>query len=287
MKLQLKAPAKINLGLSILGKLVNNYHEVRIVYTQISLFDLIEIEEIRGGKIEIKCDKEEISSDENNLVWQAVELIKQQSGIKKGVKIKLKKQIPVGSGLGGGSADAAVILKGLNKLWKLNLSLEKLIELGKKIGADVAYQLIGGVKLEVQGGDKAGEFEDLGKLPESYFVVVVPKKKRSSQQAYQEVDYGLAGKNSLDGLVEAIKKKDLDLIGGSLHNDFELWSLEKFPEVREIEKVMKAGGAVGSLMSGKGLAVFGLFKDKKMAKEMYNSLKQKEERVYLVRPFYD
>ncbi len=284
--MKLKAPAKINLSLSILGKLENNYHQVKTVYTQISLFDLIEIEEIKSELIEIKVNWKGVPVDETNLVWQAVELIKQKTGVKKGVRIKLKKQIPVGSGLGGGSSDAAVVLKGLNKFWELGLSLNKLVVISKKIGADVAYQLMGGVKLEAQGGDRAGRFENLGKLPEGYLVICVPEIKRSSQQAYQEVDYTKIGKNDLFDLVRAVKKRDLKMIGENLHNDFEIWTISKFPEVKVIKEKMIKKGAEGALMSGKGLAVFGLFKTKIEASRAWRELKKDYNKSYLAEPYY-
>jgi len=284
--MKLKAPAKINLGLSILGRLANNYHQVKTVYTQISLFDLIEIEEIKSRKTEIKVNWEGIPVDEKNLVWQAVELVKQKTGVKKGVRIKLKKQIPAGSGLGGGSSDAAAALKGLNKFWGLGLSLEELVEISKEIGADVAYQLVGGVKLEVQGGGRAGEFKDLGRLPKTEIVICVPNQKRTSQEAYREVDYSRIGKNDLSDLVGVVKKRDLKMIGENLHNDFEAWTISKFPEVKMIKEKMIKSGAEGALMSGKGLAVFGLFRTKIEASRIWRELKKDYNKSYLVESYY-
>jgi len=285
--MKLKAPAKINLSLSILGKLANNYHQVKTAYTQISLFDLIEIEEIKSEETEIKVNWKGIPVDEKNLVWQAVELIKQKTGVEEGVRIKLKKQIPMGSGLGGGSSDAAAVLKGLNKFWELGLSLDELMVISKKIGADVAYQLVGGVKLEVQGGDRAGRFEDLGKLPECYLVICVPEIERVSQQAYQEVDYTKIGKNDLVDLVRAVKERDLKMIGENLHNDFEIWTINKFPEVKMIKEKMIKSGAEGVLMSGKGLAVFGLFRIKAEVDRAWRELRKDYNKSYLVEPYYE
>src|SRR3989344_3127397 len=131
MKLKLKAPAKINLGLSILGRLVNGYHRVKTIYTQISLFDLIEMEDIKEDIIDFL--------DKNNLVYRAAQVLKKELRLNRGAKISLIKKIPVGSGLGGGSSDAAAVLKGLNELWRLNLIQKELINLGKKLGSDVGY----------------------------------------------------------------------------------------------------------------------------------------------------
>jgi len=286
MSLRLKAPAKINLGLSILGRLANGYHQVKTIYTQISLFDLIEIDELKGEKIEIECDMKEMPTDEKNLVFQAVEELRKVGGVRKGVRIKLKKEIPIGSGLGGGSADAAGMLRGLNKFWKLGLSIEEMMEIAKKLGADVGYQLVGGVKLEIQGGEQAGEFEDLGKLPECFMVVGVPEIKISSQQAYARVDYSKTGKNDLGLLVKAIKSRNLRKIAGSLHNDFEEFGLEDYPEVKEIKELMMEEGALGSLMSGKGSGVFGVFESKKKAEAAEDKLRRICKNSYLVESYY-
>ncbi|MFH1280679.1 MAG: 4-(cytidine 5'-diphospho)-2-C-methyl-D-erythritol kinase [Candidatus Beckwithbacteria bacterium] len=287
MKLSLKAPAKINLGLSIVGKGLNNYHEVKTIYTQISLFDLIELEDINEERIEIMCNWPEIPVDRKNLIWKAASLVKDKYKIKKGLRIKLLKKIPVGTGLGGGSSDAASVLKGLNTLWQLNLDKKKLVEIGKKIGADVAYHVEGGVKLEIQGGDKAGKFSDLGRLPKCYIVIGLINKTRISKQAYQEIDYTQINKNDLSKLIKAIENKDFKLIGENLYNDFENWTCKHYPEVKEIKKQMIEGGAVGALMSGKGLTVFSIFNNRRKAKAVLERLKTDDNKVYLVVPYYE
>lgn len=258
MKLKLKAPAKINLGLSILGKLPNGYHLVKTIYTQISLFDLIELEDINEDKIDFK--------DKSNLVWQAANLVKEKYKIKKGVRISLEKKIPMGSGLGGGSSDAAAVLKGLNELWQLNLSQKELINLGKELGSDVAYQIVGGTKMEVQGGSEAGEFIDLGKVIGGFVVVCAPKIFIGSKEAYAQVEYDKIGKDEV-----------------LWHNDFEIWTLEKYPQIRAIKEFMLKNGAVHSLISGKGAAVFGWFKDKKTAIICRDKLKNQDNQVFIVK----
>lgn len=258
MKLKLKAPAKINLGLSILKKLDSGFHQVKTIYTQISLFDLIELEEIKQDYIDFP--------DKNNLVYRAAWLIKNELKTNRGVKISLTKNIPVGSGLGGGSSDAATVLKGLNKLWKLNLKEKELIKLGKKLGSDVAYQIVGGTKLEVQGGSEAGEFIDLGKIIDGFVVVCVPKIFIGSKEAYSRVEQDKIGKQEV-----------------LWHNDFEIWTFKQYPEIKKIKEMMIKNGAEKSLMSGKGSAVFGIFKDKKEAKKVFNQLKLKYEQTYLTK----
>lgn len=254
MKLKLKAPAKINLGLSILGRLANGYHLVKTIYTQISLFDLIELEDIKQNIIDFP--------DKNNLVYKAAGLVKKD----KGVRIKLTKNIPLGSGLGGGSSDAAAVLKGLNKLWCLKLSEKELINLGKKLGSDVGYQIVGGTKMEVQGGGEAGKFIDLGKIIDGWVVVCAPKIFIGSKEAYGQIEYDKIGKSEV-----------------LWHNDFEIWTLKKYPQIKEIKEMMIKYGASHSLMSGKGSAVFGWFKDKKTAMVCGDKLKYQDNQVFLVK----
>lgn len=253
MKLKLKAAAKINLGLSILGKLENGWHEVKTIYTQIDLFDLIELENIREIKIDFP--------DKKNLVYKAAELLFKDQG----VKIRLTKNIPIGSGLGGGSSDAAQVLLGLNKLWQLNLSQKELINFGKKLGSDVAYQIIGGTQLEIQGGDKAGEFKDLGKLINGWLVVCWPEIFINSKKAYKKVEDDKIGKDEV-----------------LWHNDFENWTFKQFPEIKKIKELMLKTGAEKSLMSGKGSAVWGVYNQREKAEKAYKDLKKVYKNTWLM-----
>lgn len=280
----LQAPAKINLGFSILGRLPNGYHEVKTIYTQVSLFDSLEIEEKNEDKIEIHSDKNDIPTDRKNLVYQAVELIKNVGKVKKGVKIFLRKRVPVGAALGGGSSNAAQTLIGLNKIWQLELSMVELIKLGKILGADVAYHLIGGVQLETQGGGQAGRFTSLTKLPSCLILVCFPNIKITSSQAYSQIEYDEINRNNLSLLVKAINNKDLNEIGKNLHNDFENWTFKKYPVIRKTKENMRKYGALGSLMSGKGSSVFGIFTDKKEAELVTNFLKKDFSQTFLVKP---
>lgn len=279
------APAKINLGCSILGKLPNGYHELKTIYTQVSLFDTLKIEAIKDNKIEIDCQDKNIPNNNKNLAYKAADLIKKQVKIKSGVKIVIKKIIPVGAGLGGGSSDAAAVLKGLNKLWHLNLSLIQLIKLAKVIGADVAYHLVGGLQLEIQGGKKAGQFIYLAKLPTCYIILCFPNLYINSKAAYQEIDYYKINKNNLELIIKSIKEKNLKKIADSLHNDFELWTFKRYPLINKIKKQLVKCGALGSLMSGKGSTVFGIFDNINIAKKALSILKKDYPKTFLVKPF--
>jgi len=219
---------------------------------------LIELEDIKEDKIDFK--------DKGNLVWQAANLIKERYKIRKGVRISLEKKIPAGAGLGGGSSDAAAVLKGLNKLWRLNLSEKELIALGKKLGSDVAYQIIGGTKMETQGGNEAGKFIDLGKIIDGWVVVCTPKIFISSKEAYSQVEDDKIGKQEI-----------------LWHNDFEIWTFKQYPQIKKIKEAMIKSGATHSLMSGKGSAVFGWFKDKKAAIICADRLRKTDNKVFMVK----
>lgn len=282
----LKAPAKINLGFSILRKLPNGYHEVKTIYSQISLFDELKIKQIDKDKIEVLCDDKNIPTNEKNFVYQAVDLVKKQTKTKKGIRVFIKKRIPVGSGLGGGSSDAAQTLIGLNKIWQLGLSQVQLVDLAKIIGSDAAYQLAGGVQMEIQGGKKAGNFFSLGKLPECFILLCIPRIMIKSKTAYCQVEYDKIGENNLVSLIKALKNKNLSKIAKNLHNDFELWTFKKYPVIRKVKMSMLENGALGSLMSGKGSAVFGIFDNKDRVQKALNLLKKDYPKTFLVEQYY-
>ncbi len=284
MTITARAPAKINLGLSILGKLVNGYHEVKTVYCQVGLADTLIFNELTKEEIKLASNINSLPLNHKNLVYQAVELLQATINTDKGVKIFIKKNIPSNAGLGGGSSDAATALKALNKLWYLKLSLEELIKLAQKLGADVAYSLVGGVQLEVQGGDQAGKFVNLGKLPECFIVICFPAMALKSKTAYLGVEYDHIAKNDLSLLIEEKKKKNLLRISQTLHNDFEIWTLKKYPAIKKIKEIMLKKGALGSLMSGKGSSVYGIFNNLKKAKATEQVLKREFKQTFLVKP---
>jgi len=237
-----------------------------------------------GETLEINCSDKTIPCGKENLVYKAAELIKKKRNIKKGLKIFIDKKIPASAGLGGGSANAGATLNALNDFWNLNLSLDKLIELAKLIGADVSYNLVGGIQLEFQGGQKAGKFRNLGKLPECFLVVCFPEIKINTKTAYSQVNYKEINKNNLSALIKAIKAKDLKKIGTSLHNDFEIWMIKKYPIVGQLKKLMIKYGAVGSLMTGKGSTVFGIFDDSVKADKAYRFLRKQFKQTFLGEP---
>lgn len=282
--LTLKAPAKINLGLRILRKLPSGYHEVETIYSQVSLFDILHFETFNTKTIIIKSDNKNIPVGPDNVVYQAADLMRKEAGIHKGVRIYINKNIPAGAALGGGSSDAATTFKALNQLWHLHIHQHRLLDLAKKIGADVPYFLVGGTQIEFQGGKQAGKFTPLKKLPLCHIVLCVLNIFISSQKAYQEIEYDKIGKRTLVSLIKAINDRDLKGIGKQLYDDFEMWTLKKYPVIARIKKQMIQCGALGSIMSGKGPAVFGIFDNLSKAKLVTQSLKYQHAKTIIVTP---
>jgi len=279
-KICLKAPAKINLGLSILKKLSSGYHEVKFIFQQVSLFDRIYLEEIKKDEIRVYCDNQDVPLDQVNTVYQAAMLIKKTMKIKTGIAIKIEKNIPVAGGLAGGSSDAAQTLIGLNRLWNLGLNTKDLIKFGLKIGMDVAYQLVGGSQLATHQGEK---LKTLPSLPKMNLVLTNPNLNVSTQWAYANVDYSQVGEEQLENLIEAIKNGDVKEIAQNLHNDFEFWVPNFYPAILKIKRKMMEAGALGALMSGSGPTVFCVCKNHSSALKIAHHLKRDYPQTYLVK----
>jgi 4-diphosphocytidyl-2-C-methyl-D-erythritol kinase len=262
-KIKLRANAKINLFLNVINKRKDGYHNIKTIFQEISLFDEIYIEEIKNG-IKIICDSAGIPTDKRNLVYKAADLIKKHSNIKKGVLIKIKKRIPIGAGLGGGSSDASAVLKGLNKLWHLNLSKKELIEIGKRIGADVPFFIEGGRCMAVGIG------EILKSIPvkkNEWYVIVKPDFEISTKYVYSQLTK--PGKNCKIT---------------QYYNKLEEVVVPLYPEIKEIkEKLLKYGAKI-SLMSGSGSCVFGIVNRQNTGKKIKNILKKDGYFVWLVHP---
>ncbi len=277
-EISLKAPAKINLGLSILKRLSSGYHEVKFIFQQVSLFDRIHLKEIEKDEIKILCNDKSIPLNKINTVYQAALLIKRKMKIKKGIQIKIDKQIPTSAGLGGSSSNAAQTLIGLNRLWNLKLNTDDLLKLGVKIGMDVCYQLVGGTKMATHFGEK---LKSLPELPKTYLVLSNPDQEVSTKWAYQKIDYSQVGKEQLKELIKGIQEKDIKKIAQELHNDFEFWVPNFYPAVLKIKEKLMENGALGAMMSGSGPTVFGLFETKFAAQKAYQTLKKDFPKTYL------
>ncbi|MBD3164597.1 4-hydroxy-3-methylbut-2-enyl diphosphate reductase [Candidatus Woesearchaeota archaeon] len=265
--MKLKSYAKINLTLDILGKRDDGFHDIETVFQQISLFDEIELVRLDSDRIKLECSARELEN-EDNIAYRAASLLKAKFNVEKGVEIKLKKNIPVGAGLSGGSSNAAAVLKGLNVLWGLKLPKKKLASLGKEIGMDVPFHILGGTCIGKGRGEKVEKLKDLEK---HYAVLVYPGIHVSTKEAYSALDYSKTGKsNSSEKFI-----KDYDL--QYLHNDFEFSSSSKYSGLEKIRKEL----GPDSLLTGSGSSVFGLFLEEEKAEEIYEKAKQKYPKAYL------
>ena len=239
--MQIKSYAKINLTLDILGKRSDGYHEMDTILQQISLHDIISLENMES-EIKIECDAKELENS-SNLAFRAAEIMKEVFGISKGVKISISKKIPVGAGLSGGSSNAAAVMKGLNKLWNIELKEEKLAELGKSLGMDVPFHIYGGT---CRGKERGDVIERLKPLEKYYLAIAYPGFGISTKEAYGSV---VIGKNMSSE--KFAKNYNIEF----MHNDFEKSIFKKYPGLIDIKTIL----GQHSLLSGSGSCVFGLF----------------------------
>ncbi|RNF38329.1 4-(cytidine 5'-diphospho)-2-C-methyl-D-erythritol kinase [Planococcus salinus] len=277
--LYVKAPAKINLTLDVLHKRPDNYHEIEMIMTTVDLSDRIGLKEIPSG-IQIESADRFVPNDSRNLAYQAAQLLKDTFHIKSGVLISLDKKIPVAAGLAGGSSDAAATLKGLNRLWKLNLSLDELAELGAKIGSDISFCVYGGTALAKGRGEI---IEELPSPPNCWVVLAKPTIGVSTADVYGAFDVTKAEHPNTDQMIQALRDKDYQSMCDHLGNALESVTLKMYPEVAQIKEQMKRFGADAVLMSGSGPTVFGLVQQEARIPRIYNGLRGFCSEVYAVR----
>ncbi|MEG2774729.1 MAG: 4-(cytidine 5'-diphospho)-2-C-methyl-D-erythritol kinase, partial [Acetivibrio sp.] len=255
--LHLRAYAKINLGLDVLRKREDNYHEVRMIMQTIDLYDKLSMKILNTNEIKLTTNLSFLPTNENNLVYKGVKLLKEEFHIEKGVQIHLEKHIPVSAGMAGGSSDCAAALKGMNTLFKLGLSTEELRSRGVKLGADVPYCILGGTALS-QG---IGEIlTPVSPMPKCHFLIVKPNLHVSTKFVYEHLDLpNLKEHPDIDGIIAAIEDKNIFGIASRLKNVLESVTIKEHPEIGELKDLMMEHGALGSLMSGSGPTVFGIF----------------------------
>ncbi|MDF2644509.1 MAG: ispE [Paenibacillus sp.] len=281
MKIFEKAPAKINLSLDVLHKRSDGYHEVEMVMTMVDLADRIEMQELSRDTIIISSQAGYIPLDEKNLAFQAARLIKDRYDVKQGVYIHLDKQIPVAAGLAGGSSDAAATLRGLNRLWDLNIPMEELQVLGAELGSDVPFCVTGGTAVARGRGEK---LEPIVSPPQCWVVLAKPPINVSTSEIYGKLNAReIKHHPSTEGVLNAIREKRFDQLCGSLGNVLEEVTLDLYPEVRHLKECMQRLGADGVLMSGSGPTVFGLVSKEAKVPRIYNGLRGFCKDVYAVR----
>jgi len=254
--LKAKAFAKINLILKILSKRPDGFHDIDTIMQNISLYDDILIEDFSGG-IVVDCDDKAVPSGKANICYKAAELMMNISE-KKGVKIGIRKQIPSGAGLGGGSSDAAAVLTALNRLWSMGLSSSKLSGIAAELGSDVPFFLVGGRALCSGRGEIVKKLPD---LKESFFVLIKPAVSIPTKWAYEEFDRQALSGDAVSGY-KCYGSKTGGIVcseeaGAEYENDFEKVVLSEFPDIKKAKNALLAAGAGPALMTGSGSAVFG------------------------------
>ena len=267
---QTKAYAKINLGLDVVRRLENGYHEVKMIMQTVDIYDELEFKKTKLG-ITITTNHGELPTDKNNLIYKAATMMIEEYGIQEGVHIHLTKNIPVAAGMAGGSSDAAATFRGMNELFHLGCSMETLRELGVKVGADVPYCILGGTALSEGIGEK---LTSLKPVPSCYLLIAKPDIDVSTKYVYEQLDtIGVHHHPDIDGMVHAIEQGNLQGIVDRMENVLERVTIQKHPIIQNIKKRMIELGAEGSLMSGSGPTVFAVFIEKDEAIEAYEQLK--------------
>ncbi|MFF2484429.1 4-(cytidine 5'-diphospho)-2-C-methyl-D-erythritol kinase [Paenibacillus sp. NPDC058071] len=281
MKIYEKAPAKINLLLDVIRKREDGFHEVEMIMTMVDLADRLEMEELPRDTIIISSQAGYIPLDEKNLAFQAAKLIKERYHVRKGVYIHLDKKIPVAAGLAGGSSDAAAALRGLNRLWGLNIPQDELCRLGAELGSDVPFCVTGGTALATGRGE---QLTPIANPPQCWVVLAKPPINVSTADVYGKLRANeLTAHPSASAMISAIERGSFHDICDGLGNVLENVTLDLYPEVRQLKESMQRLGADGVLMSGSGPTVFGLVtKEAKLAR-IYNGLRGFCKEVYVVR----
>lgn len=282
MELSYKAYAKVNLGLDVLRRREDGYHEVKMIMQMVNLYDTITIEETSSDLgIVITADADFVPTNEDNLIYKAAKLLLDEFKIASGVKIDLKKRIPVAAGMAGGSTDAAATLIGVNELFNLGLSVNDLMIRGVKIGADVPYCVMGGTALSEGIGEILTPVKG---MPQCHILIAKPPINVSTKFVYENLHANeLTWHPDIDGLVESIKVSDIKGITSKMENVLETVTVKEYPIIEEIKTFMKENGALNSIMSGSGPTVFGIFEELTVAKEAYEKLVAKNitKEVYL------
>ena len=283
--LQLKAYAKINLGLDVVRKREDGYHEVRMIMQNVKLFDKLTFSLLEEDEIRIKTNLGFLPINEDNLVYKAVRLIKDTYNVKKGLEIDLFKCIPVAAGMAGGSTDCAAALVGAAKLFGLHLSKQELMELGVKLGADVPYCILRGTALSEGIGEV---LTPLPPMPDCYILIAKPPISVSTKFVYENLRANeLEQHPDIDGMVQAIKDGDLRGITNRMENVLETVTIPAYPVIQEIKDCMKDNGAINALMSGSGPTVFGIYESEEQAERTREVIREKNlaGQVYVVKPF--
>ncbi|MCI8992600.1 MAG: 4-(cytidine 5'-diphospho)-2-C-methyl-D-erythritol kinase [Eubacterium sp.] len=266
----MKANAKINLGLDVLRRRKDGYHDVCMVMQSLDLSDDVFLEKRSDDEIRLKTNLASLPDDESNLAYKAAKLMKEKYRIKQGVAVSIQKRIPIAAGMAGGSADAAAVLRGMNELFDLGLSMEELQKTGVKLGADVPYCVMGGCALAEGIGEKLTKLDG----PSGYPILLAkPDIEVSTKHVYESLS--LEDKSShpdVKQLLQDVENQEVSAMARHIGNILETVTIAEYPVIDQIKKQMKVSGAVNSLMSGSGPTVFGIFEDGTVLQNAYSDM---------------
>jgi 4-diphosphocytidyl-2-C-methyl-D-erythritol kinase len=276
--MKIRAPAKINVRLRIVGRRKDGYHLLDTIMVPISLYDDIEIRRAKAldkktrnkdARIEVTCDHRSVPSGEKNLVYRAAQAVLQKRNIDAAVRIHIRKRIPVGAGLGGGSSDAAATLMGLNRFFRLGLSLRSLKKLALGIGADVPFFLS---RRPARARGIGERLTLLEKFPRCWLVILYPRIEICTAWVYGKYQATLTKDRVNTSIISSLRS--CKTIAAMMVNDLETVTLRRYPVIGRLKEQLVRYGAVGVLMSGSGSSVFGLFASKQKARSAFNRLRK-------------
>ena len=271
--ISLKALAKINLGLDVVRRREDGYHEVRMIMQTVQLYDRLDIKRTQEPGIQIQTNLSFLPVNENNLIYKAAKLLMDEFQIRDGVSIQLKKRIPVAAGMAGGSSDGAAVLWGINQMYGLGLSMQALMERGVRLGADVPYCIQRGTALAEGIGEKLSV---LPPMPKCTILIAKPGISVSTKFVYENLhanDLKPEQHPDVDSMIEAMRQKDLGLLCSRMGNVLETVTIPAYPVINEIKRTMMDNGAIGSMMSGSGPTVFGIFDSPVAAKQAVKAVR--------------
>ncbi len=285
-QINLKAMAKINLGLDVVRRREDGYHDLRMIMQTIRLFDRVKMSATRSTGIRVKTNLKYLPTDKGNHAYQAAQMMMEEFGIKGGVFIELQKHIPVAAGLAGGSSDAAAVLVGMNLLYDLGLSQEELRLRGVKIGADVPYCIMRGTALAEGIGDK---LTALPRIPDCSIVIAKPDVRVSTKFVYTHLELNDRTQHPrIDDQIEAIRSGDLQKMSALCANVLEEVTIPAHPQIAALKEAMISQGALTAMMSGSGPTVFGIFDQKAKAESAFEKLRSDypTSQIFLTAPFF-
>ena len=282
-KLQLKAYGKINLGLDVIRKRPDGYHDLDMIMQMVDVYDDVIIEKKAGEEIVVKADAAVLSNGKDNLAYMAAKMLFDEFGIKTGVEITIHKRIPIAGGMAGGSSDCATTLIGINEMFNLGLSKQQLMERGVKLGADVPYCVLGGTAIARGIGEV---LTPLPTPPQCHVIIAKPPISVSTAYVYGHIRPDeITKRPDIEQMTLAIKEQDLNKLSDLLYNVMEEVTVSEYPVIEKLKSIMLENGALNSIMSGSGPTVFGLFDDREKAQAAMRALDSKEltEQLYLTK----